>query len=209
MTADGATALDGLPSLDRLLRAPSLAKLLERHGRSRITRLLRARLQAVREAAAAGGMAPDALALAAGETALAEAVEAAIRDEDAMRLRPVFNLTGTVLHTNLGRAPLPEAAVAAVAAATAVAPATARAAANARAAAATAADPAPQTPAKPIRATPSAPAALDAPGWRRRGREPAGGRRAGLPWALSGPGRSARSHQVPRQAGRRIGQGVQ
>ena len=117
MTADGATALDGLPSLDRLLRAPSLAKLLERHGRSRITRLLRARLQAVREAAAAGGMAPDALALAAGETALAEAVEAAIRDEDAMRLRPVFNLTGTVLHTNLGRAPLPEAAVAAVAAA--------------------------------------------------------------------------------------------
>ncbi len=104
-----------LPSLDRLLHDPQLAALLERHGRTRITRLLRARLQVLREQIADGGMSHTSLEDALKGESLAASLEATIHAEDRQRLRPVFNLTGTVLHTNLGRALLPETAVAAVA----------------------------------------------------------------------------------------------
>ena len=115
MSADDAAPLASLPSLDRLLRAPELAPLLERHGRTRTTGLLRTRLQALRDAVVAGTVAGPALATAIDPRAIATALDVAIHGEDAMRLRAVFNLTGTVLHTNLGRAPLPEAAIRAVA----------------------------------------------------------------------------------------------
>ena len=115
MSAEDAAPLASLPSLDRLLRAPELAPLLERHGRTRTTGLLRTRLQALRDAVVAGTVAGPALATAIDPRAIATALDVAIHGEDAMRLRAVFNLTGTVLHTNLGRAPLPEAAIRAVA----------------------------------------------------------------------------------------------
>ena len=93
-----------LPSLDALLRSPEATLLSERFGRHATTAALRATL-ATRRAARAFA-APDA-------TILDEAADALAR-QFATSLRPVFNLTGTVLHTNLGRAPLPpEAAEAA------------------------------------------------------------------------------------------------
>lgn len=51
MTATPPTpaSASALPSLDRLLRLPALATLIEGHGRSRITQLLRVHLQALRE----------------------------------------------------------------------------------------------------------------------------------------------------------------
>ncbi|HEX5452566.1 MAG TPA: L-seryl-tRNA(Sec) selenium transferase [Stellaceae bacterium] len=95
-----------LPAVDRVLRAPETAPLIERHGRALVT-------EAVREALAA--------ARANGADATAADIAAASGAALARLTRPsqrrVFNLTGTVLHTNLGRAPLPEEAVAAAAAA--------------------------------------------------------------------------------------------
>jgi L-seryl-tRNA(Ser) seleniumtransferase len=93
-----------LPSVDRLLRDPEVAGLLEQLPRGVV-------LEAVRES------------LAAARTRRAGAPEswgAEIRERLAARsrpsLRPVCNATGVVLHTNLGRAPLAPSAIAAVAA---------------------------------------------------------------------------------------------
>lgn len=100
-----------LPSVDRLLSLPQAAGLIDRHGRHAATDALRAALaQARAELRETGGAAPDAAAIASRAGA---ALEAAAQSA----LRPVLNLTGTVLHTNLGRAVLAEAAVEAASAA--------------------------------------------------------------------------------------------
>ncbi len=99
--------LSSLPSVDRLLAHPALAALIDAHGRSLVTRWIRTSLDTARRDARDGQPVPDAAGLVAtvASTATASAMP---------RLRPVYNLTGTVLHTNLGRAPLPEEAVAAL-----------------------------------------------------------------------------------------------
>jgi len=99
--------LSSLPSVDRLLAHPALAALIDAHGRTLVTRWIRTSLDTARRDARDGQPVPDAAGLVAtvASTATASAMP---------RLRPVYNLTGTVLHTNLGRAPLPEEAVAAL-----------------------------------------------------------------------------------------------
>jgi L-seryl-tRNA(Ser) seleniumtransferase len=94
-----------LPSIDALLRASETEVLLTRFGRTAVTAVLRDILAARRAARSFG------------------ATAAAIIDEAADHLaarfaashRPVFNMTGTVLHTNLGRSPLPPQAAEAAA----------------------------------------------------------------------------------------------
>jgi len=100
-----------IPSLDRLLNAPELQPLLASHGRTQVTATLRGLLDGCRAQALAGRLAAGAVA----PRALAEALGAALARAAEPRLRAVFNLTGTVLHTNLGRALLPDSAVQAVA----------------------------------------------------------------------------------------------
>jgi L-seryl-tRNA(Sec) selenium transferase len=95
-----ADALARLPSVDRLLRWPAVAALVESHGRAPVLDAARAALAACR----ASAVAPDDAALCAD---IGQRVQADL----APSLRPVLNLTGTVLHTNLGRAPLPQEAI--------------------------------------------------------------------------------------------------
>ncbi len=94
-----------LPSLDALLRSPAAELLMGRFGRSATTTALRQEL-AARRAARTFPTAPATILDAAADT---------LARRFAASQRPVFNLTGTVLHTNLGRAPLPQEAAAAAA----------------------------------------------------------------------------------------------
>jgi L-seryl-tRNA(Ser) seleniumtransferase len=102
-----------LPSVDRLLASPAIAVLAAERGRSAVLAATRAELEALRVAALAGRLERAALE----PDALATAIGARVAAAHEPRLRPVFNLTGTVLHTNFGRALLPESAVTAVLAA--------------------------------------------------------------------------------------------
>jgi len=102
-----AAPLASLPAVDRLLGAEPLQQAVAVHGRSPVVQALRATLAAARSAILAGAAAPTGDSLIADTLA---ALELAARPN----LRRVFNLTGTVLHTNLGRATLPEEAIAAM-----------------------------------------------------------------------------------------------
>ncbi len=91
-----------LPAVDRVLR--QVSDLIAAHGRQLVTGCVRAELAAAREGLKHGLPLPDAEALLA-------AIRRRADDAGRPNLRPVFNLTGTVLHTNLGRALLSEEAI--------------------------------------------------------------------------------------------------
>ena len=105
-----AASLPRLPSVDLALRDPLCAALLERHGRVPVTEAVRAELAAERERKT-----DDQVALGIAE--LLTRVKARLAHAAMPSQRAVLNLTGTVLHTNLGRALLAAEAVAAVTAA--------------------------------------------------------------------------------------------
>ena len=93
-----------VPSVDVVLRRPQVALLIETHGRPVVTQAVRAAIMQARGKAAAGG---DAEVTPA-------AVASQIQTLTPPRLTSVLNATGVVLHTNLGRAPLAPAAIAAM-----------------------------------------------------------------------------------------------
>jgi len=99
-----------IPSVDRVLRLPGLQPLLDRYGRVPATTALRRLLDSLRTEAVAGQLTRQAI----GDDALCAALATHLARDAQPRLRAVFNLTGTVLHTNLGRALLPDCAVQAV-----------------------------------------------------------------------------------------------
>ncbi|MGK5079263.1 L-seryl-tRNA(Sec) selenium transferase [Janthinobacterium sp. HLX7-2] len=97
-----------LPSVDRILADASCQALIAQYGRVQTVEAARALLAGLRAAMLAGTQ--DGLEMASITAQLAQRLQAQARSH----LRAVFNLTGTVLHTNLGRALLPDAAVQAV-----------------------------------------------------------------------------------------------
>jgi L-seryl-tRNA(Ser) seleniumtransferase len=103
--------LRDLPSVDAVLNTPAAADLLDRFGRRASAEAIRDALQEARAALRAeGSVAPTAEDIAMRSFSR-------LREQDQSTLRPLFNLTGTVLHTNFGRAAFAEAAIEAAVAA--------------------------------------------------------------------------------------------
>jgi L-seryl-tRNA(Ser) seleniumtransferase len=101
MAKPASLALRKLPSVDQVLRTPAAAAAAGRFGRPAMVAAARDTLAAAR----AQGVVPG------GAAEVAAAALARLEARARPSLRPVFNLTGTVLHTNLGRALLAEAAI--------------------------------------------------------------------------------------------------
>lgn len=99
-----------LPSVDEVLRAPDFAALSEEHGTTAVTDAVRSVLARMREQISSGLL--DSAGLRLALDGLKGAVESRLRVILGFSLRPVINATGVILHTNLGRAPLSERALA-------------------------------------------------------------------------------------------------
>jgi len=104
-----AAELRKLPAVDALLRQPALALLGAHYGQAQLTLAIRTGLAQARDQIRAGALAPP---LAELTTTIATQVTA----DEQPSLRPVINATGVIVHTNLGRAPLSQRAIAAMAA---------------------------------------------------------------------------------------------
>src|SRR6516162_3135429 len=91
-----------LPAVDLVLRSNEAGALIATYGRSLVVDAVRTTLAERRR-----------YGLDATVASIIEECAALLAHEMQPSQRRVFNLTGTVLHTNLGRAPLPEEAIAA------------------------------------------------------------------------------------------------
>jgi len=99
-----------LPSVDEVLRMPGVETLPADHGIAPVTAAARAVLASLREEIASGLLDQPGLQLAMAR--IAGAIEGQLRRALGCSLRPMINATGVILHTNLGRAPLAETALA-------------------------------------------------------------------------------------------------
>lgn len=96
MTTDMRSLYSQLPAIDRLLRDSAFLALRESHGHTRVVELLRHMLDEAVETIR------DAQALPAWSVDWAQEASARLERESHSALRPVINLTGTVLHTSFG-----------------------------------------------------------------------------------------------------------
>ncbi|MBZ4679559.1 L-seryl-tRNA(Sec) selenium transferase [Shewanella chilikensis] len=100
-----------LPSMDSLLAEPALAPLLSRFGKAAVKQALDGQLRLARAGIGREQRLPD---WCHSHQALYGILVDQLSSDYRHSLRPVWNLTGTLLHTNLGRAQQSEAAIEAV-----------------------------------------------------------------------------------------------
>jgi L-seryl-tRNA(Ser) seleniumtransferase len=95
-----------LPSVGALLQSAGVAALMERAPRGLVVGAVRDAIDVARR---------DPRLAPQSDDAWLQVIEKTLEDTQRASLRPVLNATGVVLHTNLGRAPLADAALAAIA----------------------------------------------------------------------------------------------
>jgi L-seryl-tRNA(Ser) seleniumtransferase len=98
-----------LPSVDEVIGASVVSSLAASYGHNSAVHAVRVVLARLRQEITSGLLDEDALELAL--SGLPGAVENQLRQTLGYSLRPVINATGVILHTNLGRAPLGDAAI--------------------------------------------------------------------------------------------------
>ncbi len=108
LSPDQADLLRQIPSVDELLAQPRLASLAKRVDRSLLLEVTRSTLAALRAKIATD---TQTLVLRLDTASLEEHITSAVEQILSRSLQPVINATGVILHTNLGRAPLTEAAI--------------------------------------------------------------------------------------------------
>lgn len=108
--ADRSAALRLLPSVDQLLRNDALAEL----PKPALTRVVRELVDELRKGALAGDIDVDGMQQACEEATLMRTITQRCEALQRRRHERVYNATGIVLHTGIGRAPLAPAAIDAI-----------------------------------------------------------------------------------------------
>jgi L-seryl-tRNA(Ser) seleniumtransferase len=101
-----------IPSVDRILNLAVVTAMIAEYGRDAVVAAIRDDLERLRASLVKRGGATPCDSTA---ECIAARVGASLKAAATASLRPVFNLTGTILHTNLGRALLPREAIEAIA----------------------------------------------------------------------------------------------
>ncbi len=109
MNTNNQSLLRKIPSVDKLLDNRALKAMSKTYSVDYVTIHIRENLELIRQQIVDGSTADI------DEKTILRLVTASIESEAKPSLKNVLNLTGTIIHTNLGRAPLPQAAVEAVA----------------------------------------------------------------------------------------------
>jgi L-seryl-tRNA(Ser) seleniumtransferase len=99
-----------IPSIEQLRQRPDMQQLEARYGRAALVDALRAETAALRERLGSGTVA--AVTVDEAVDAIERGAESRLRFAMRPSLAAVINATGVVLHTNLGRAPLSQHALA-------------------------------------------------------------------------------------------------
>jgi L-seryl-tRNA(Ser) seleniumtransferase len=114
ISAEQSELLRQIPSVDELLAQPRIAELTKRVDRNlvvEVTRTVLADLRARIAGDTSAAVLAEISALGSDPASLEERITSLVERILSHSLQPVINATGVILHTNLGRAPLPESVV--------------------------------------------------------------------------------------------------